>query len=107
MDDLLTGTSRVGCGPDPLCLRKLNFLSQSWAPPGRARQGGLATLAQPPATMDLWLEEPSARTPGSDELHFQPLCKQSVLLMLKAYDPAAQTLRVRARPPRARARAPG
>jgi len=57
--------------------------------------------------MDLWLEEPSARTPGSDELHFQPLCKQSVLLMLKAYDPAAQTLRVRARPPRARARAPG
>jgi len=27
--------------------------------------------------------------------------------MLKAYDPAAQTLRVRARPPRARARAPG
>jgi len=45
--------------------------------------------------MDLWLEEPSARTPGSDELHFQPLCKQSVLLMLKAYDPAAQTLRVR------------
>lgn len=51
--------------------------------------------AQAPTTMDLWLEEPSARSPGSEELHFQQLTKQSLLLLVKFYDPASQTLRVR------------
>lgn len=61
-------------------------------------QGGAATTAQPPATMDLWLEEPTARIAGSGELQHQPLTKQSLLLLLKFYDPAAQSLRVRAPP---------
>lgn len=58
-------------------------------------QGGVAMAAQAPTTMDLWLEEPSARSPGSEELYFPALTKQSLLLLVKFCDPASQTLRVR------------
>ncbi|KAK9819401.1 hypothetical protein WJX81_005916 [Elliptochloris bilobata] len=51
-------------------------------------RGGVASTAQAPTTMDLWLEEPSARSPETGELVFPTLTKQSLLLLVKFYDPA-------------------
>ena len=60
-------------------------------------QGGVASAAATPTTMDLWLEEPSARNPETGELVFPTLIKQSILLLVKFYDPAGGgSLRVRA-----------
>ena len=66
----------------------------------------MASASATPTTMDLWLEEPSARDPETGELVFPALTKQSFLLLLKFYDPAGGgSLRVRAPRPRRRSRA--
>ena len=63
----------------------------------------MASATATPTTMDLWLEEPSARSPETAELVFPTLTKQSFLLLVKFYDPAGGgTLRVRAPPPHPR-----
>ena len=62
-------------------------------------QGGVASATATPTTMDLWLEEPSARSPETGELVFPPLTKQSFLLLVKFYNPAGGgSLRVRPLP---------